>query len=216
MYNEIDQYENQENTNVFDSRLMIKEEILWQGKPEKPKGVSGNQIYMLCFATFWEAFSIFWVVTAFKSGAPNLFCVFGMPFIFVGIYLFYSAITNGGASYKKTYYAITNKRILFFIDIRGGQFHSDFIKPIYNVSVKMNKDETGTVYFKMNGDSFGSSYSDSYESYENYSRNGRIRNYSSTSYNRFLNIKDPNYVCNILNQAIMDENSSIINEASKF
>ena len=70
------------------------EEILWQGRPSGGVVVRGSDIFESVFGLFFAGFAIFWISMASSMGAPRnapgifqLFPLFGLPFLAVGLHM---------------------------------------------------------------------------------------------------------------------------------
>lgn len=115
------QYDEFEFVNQY---LMGDEFILWKGKPEKGNLLSKNDVFFIPFSIFWCGFAIFWIIGAASTGTP-FFWMFGIPFVFVGLYMVFGRFIHIAYTRNHTYYVITNKKIIRKIggkiDILDGQ-----------------------------------------------------------------------------------------------
>lgn len=101
------------------------ERVVWSAMP-KPKLFSGPALGAFLFAIPWTAFSVFWMAGAagfkipqFNNGA-DLFPLFGIPFILIGIGMLSSPLWAYRNSLK-TVYVITDRRA---ITIDGGMSYT--------------------------------------------------------------------------------------------
>ncbi len=124
--------------------LFGDEYVLWQGKPGKGRLFSAADAFLLPFSLFWCAFAFFWEFTAISSGAPPFFALFGLPFILVGVYLLFGRFLYTAILRKKTFYAITNKRILCK---RGNKIDLLEGKDLPPMEITLYKDGFGTITF---------------------------------------------------------------------
>lgn len=92
--------------------LSTDEYILWQGKPEKGSLFSKKDIFLVPFSIIWCGFAIYWESSAILMDAPLLFKIFGIPFVFIGLYIVFGRFIMEKRKINHTYYAITNKKIL--------------------------------------------------------------------------------------------------------
>lgn len=90
-------------TSTMSAYLLNGEMVLWEGKG-KP-GIGAN-IAGLIFPIFWTGFALFWTFGAMS--ASFVFGLFGVPFILVGVFLFYKMLSGNG----EKQFAITNKRLI--------------------------------------------------------------------------------------------------------
>ncbi|HVP07701.1 MAG TPA: hypothetical protein VMS71_07660, partial [Candidatus Acidoferrum sp.] len=85
MYDTVDQSTNTSFVN-FDAQQLIQpqlshgERIIWAGQPRQGIFLQPQDIFMIPFSFAWGGFAIFWMVAAWKGGAPLPFVMFGLPF----------------------------------------------------------------------------------------------------------------------------------------
>lgn len=143
---------------IFESFIGMDEYILWSGKPSRIHLFNGQDLIMIPFALFWLSFSLFWEWQVIQSRQSIILCVWGIPFVMIGVYLllirpFYQASVT-----RRTYYAITNKQLMIKQGEKISFYTASQLPPF---SLKVHRDGTGSLYF-----------------YETYYRNGRSRTYS--------------------------------------
>lgn len=139
--------DNYEIYNDFDfcrPYLTGDEYIMWQGKPERGNLITHSDIFTIPFSVLWCAFAIFWVLTAYHSGAPLPFVMFGMIFVFVGCYISFGRFIHTAILRKNTAYVITNKKIIRkrskTIDMLDGKT----MPPMF---IDIHKNGNGTIRF---------------------------------------------------------------------
>ena len=153
MLDEIEEYERENNKETdyslyqrseFDRFVLDGENILWEGKSVAGKQTlkTASIIYQIFFATIWTAFSIFWGVTAFKSGG-GFFALFSVPFICIGFYLFYKAFAGNKKDSED--YALTSMRIMKYSKINKDYFESVPLNKIDKLTLKNVQKEVGTI-----------------------------------------------------------------------
>lgn len=129
----------------FCRKLLLSDEyVLWEGRPEKGNAFSGRDMALLPFSLIWLAFSLFWEFTVISSGAPIMFGLFGAPFVLIGIYMLFGKSLSGPRLRKKTFYVITNKRIIIKRGDRIEIYEKEDIPPM---NIKMHKNGNATIYF---------------------------------------------------------------------
>ena len=163
MLDEIEEYERENNKEMdyslyqrseFDQILLSGENILWEGKYavcKKPLNIA-SILYQIFFATIWTAFSIFWGVTAFKSGG-RFFALFAVPFICIGFYLFYKAFA-GNKKESGVLYALTNMRIMKYSKINKDYFECVPLNKIDKITLKNVQKEIGTIIIQRDQNQF--------------------------------------------------------------
>lgn len=126
------------------SYLVNDEYILWKGKPEKGNIFARRDIFTTLFGIMWLSFSLYWEYTAIKGGASLLFALWGTPFICVGIYLVIGKHLQTAMLRNKTFYVITNKKIIVK---RGNRISMHTANDLPPMDVEIHKNGNGTIYF---------------------------------------------------------------------
>lgn len=136
------------------------ESILWKGKPGKGHLFTAQDIFLIPFSILWFGFAIFWEYSAISEGAPFFFCLFGVPFLCVGLYITVGRFFWTAYIRKHTAYVITNKKI---IRKRGRRIDLMDGKTLPPIHIHAFQDGNGTIQF-------GQIW------YRNYDRSGWNRN----------------------------------------
>ena len=141
-----------EMKNKIRQELDSDEHILWMEQPV-PRFLTGPSISTFLFGIPWTAFTIFWIFGAagFKKpemgrGIFNLFPLFGLPFLIVGI----GMLSSPFLAYRKalkTVYVITDRRAILFVSgwtttIRS--YLSERLRDIHRIE---RRNGTGDVIF---------------------------------------------------------------------
>jgi hypothetical protein len=103
------------------SELLPDENILWSGTPNMSVIFHSEDWYLLPFSLLWGGFAIFWEaevagLTGGKvgSGHPWAFgTLFGLVFVVIGQYLIWGRFVMDAWLKHRTYYAVTDRRVLF-------------------------------------------------------------------------------------------------------
>lgn len=135
-------YEN--NFNFLTPYIGNDEQILWKGKPGKGNIFSGRDIVMLPFSIMWLSFCLVWEYTAIKSGSSIFFMLWGLPFIGVGIYMLFGGFIRKARLKNKTYYVITNKKIIIKSGNNIELYNGKDLPPM---RIKLHKNGSGTITF---------------------------------------------------------------------
>lgn len=148
-------YLNTENEYAFARPyLSAGETMLWWGKPGTGHLIAGQDILMIPFSIVWCAFAIFWEASVVSAGAPLMFSLFGIPFVCVGLYMVFGRFLWTAWIRKRTYYVITNKKI---IRARGNRIDMLEGRNMPPVHVTAFRDGSGTIrigyphYVRRNG-----------------------------------------------------------------
>ena len=122
------------------------EYILWKGKPEDGNLVTRQDIFMIPFSIMWCGFAIFWETTAILDGGPIFFCLWGIPFVLVGLYMVFGRFIHIKFLRKRTFYVITNKKIIRSRNNRIDILDGKMIPPIY---IEVFRNGNGTIHFEV-------------------------------------------------------------------
>ena len=130
---------------IIQQELEPREKLLWFGRPKQGVIFRGSDAFMIPFSLLWGGFAIFWEVTAATSGAPPFFLLFGGFFVFIGLYFIFGRFWGDSAQRKKTYYGITNERVLILSGLFQKQVKSLNLKTLSDVSVSEKASGQGTI-----------------------------------------------------------------------
>jgi hypothetical protein len=135
---------------LFQNEMLKDEKILWTGKPKKGFVLPGGYILLILFGFPLLGIGSFMGYSAIQSF--DIFAmIFCLPFILFGLYLFFGVIISRNYQTKRTYYAVTNQRIIILINSSNKKVESILINqiPVLNKTVK--KDGSGTIQFDNTG-----------------------------------------------------------------
>ena len=119
------------------------ESILWRGKPEKGNIITKREFILFPFSLMICGFSVFWELLALKSG--QLFPVlWGLPIVAIGIYMLVGRYIQTAYLRNKTYYVITNKKIIIKKGNRINMYNGCDLPPM---EVEIHKNGNGTILF---------------------------------------------------------------------
>lgn len=168
--------------------LDVNEDVVWCDKPAKKFVFTSADIFTTLFGAVWLSFSVFWVFSAYMStestdGTFNIFPLFGIPFVVVGLYLLLFRHIVSFAKRKNMVYALTNKRALI-VHTGKRQYVQEYrYENISNIQMKCDDNDIGSIFF-LTGEV----------------RYNNGRSYSSTS--GIFGIKDTKKVYKILSQCM--------------
>jgi hypothetical protein len=137
---------------LFQDELLEDERLLWVGQPDPRVLFTGVDIFLIPFSIMWGGFALFWEVsvltTTARTGAPTgFFALWGIPFVILGLYFMIGRFVYKRARKRKTYYAVTNKRVLVLTRFLGDNLQAANIHTIPIINRFLRSDGTGTVRF---------------------------------------------------------------------
>lgn len=105
---------------ALQSELLSGESIVWSGAPNRGVIFHKQDIFVIPFSLLWGGFAIFWeagVLGYWGNGARNgpvatFMSLWGVPFVVIGQYLIWGRFFYDAWLKSRTYYALTNRRIL--------------------------------------------------------------------------------------------------------
>jgi hypothetical protein len=101
--------------------LTSGENLCWAGMPSANVIFHSDDWHAIPFSLLWGGFAIFWetdVLGYWGNGAHAtnplslFFTVWGVPFVAIGQYLIWGRFFVDGWPKRRTYYAVTNRRVL--------------------------------------------------------------------------------------------------------
>lgn len=129
------------------TQLSSDEKVLWSGQPKQGVIIRGADIFMIPFSVMWGGFAIFWEVSVLKSDAPGFFALWGIPFVLVGLYLIVGRFFFEATQRARTFYAVTNERILIVSGVLNRKIKSLNLRTLSDLSLSEGKGDEGTVSF---------------------------------------------------------------------
>jgi hypothetical protein len=141
--------------NEFKTALGTNETILWTGRP--PEGIifRASDIFLIPFSILWFGFAIFWEGSVITSSAPLLFRLWGIPFLFVGLYISIGRFFIDSRKRKNTIYAITPERIMIKAGIFSSEINSISIRTLSGVTFTTKSNDSGTIILGPENDRYG-------------------------------------------------------------
>ena len=123
------------------------ERLIWAGQPRQGFFLQAADIFMIPFSVAWGGFAIFWTLTAYLSGAPWFFVLWGMPFVAIGLWLMVGRFFTDARSRAKTFYAVTEKRVIFVKSGKNQQVTSLDLKSVGDITFAQHGNGRGTILF---------------------------------------------------------------------
>jgi hypothetical protein len=123
------------------------EKLLWAGRPVQGIRLQKGDALAIPFSLLWGGFAVFWITSAYRSGAPWFFVLFGVPFVLVGFYLVIGRFFYDARQRAQTYYGVSNKRVLIVQGAKSRQVTSLDIASLGEVTFTENTNGGGSLQF---------------------------------------------------------------------
>jgi len=97
---------------------MSGESVLWAGQPQGSVIFHKEDAFLIPFSLLWGGFAIFWEAGvsglwgSHSKGSWLFGMIWGIPFVVVGQYLIWGRFVYTAWLKRRTYYAVTNRRVV--------------------------------------------------------------------------------------------------------
>lgn len=129
------------------NELSSGELLLWSGRPRQGILLRGSDVYMIPFSLLWGGFAFFWEYSAYKSGAPPFFLLFGGFFTIIGIYFIFGRFVADSMKRKGTYYGVTHDRVLILSEFPTYKLKSLNLRTFSDITLTNRSDGSGSIIF---------------------------------------------------------------------
>ncbi|NOQ73000.1 MAG: PH domain-containing protein [Crocinitomix sp.] len=119
------------------------ERLVWTGQPRGGIIFRKSDLFLIPFSLMWCGFAIFWVVMASNTG--GMFALFGIPFVLVGLFVVFGRFLIDKKLREKTFYGITEDRIIIRSGIFSRTTKSFNLKTLTNLEFNERNDGSGTI-----------------------------------------------------------------------
>jgi hypothetical protein len=140
-----------EQKRLLDSQLAPGELLLWSGQPRQGVFLRPADALVIPFSLLWGGFAVFWNASVWASDAPFFFRIWGIPFLVVGLYMIFGRFFFDSFQRSKTYYGVTNERIIVVSGVFSRNIKSLSLKTLTDVSLSERSDLSGTITFGPQG-----------------------------------------------------------------
>jgi hypothetical protein len=123
------------------------ERVLWSGQPRQGVYLCGADIVFIPFSILWSGLVIFWEYEVITSDAPFFFCLFGIPFVAIGLYLILGRFFVEARQRANTHYAVTNQRIIIVSGLFSREIKSLDLSTLSELSLSENGSNHGSIFF---------------------------------------------------------------------
>jgi hypothetical protein len=146
---------NPDSMTAIQPELTTGESVLWAGQPNGTVFFHQEDAFLIPFSLLWGGFAIFWELGAAgfrgsnsRSGNPWLFgMLWGIPFVLIGQYIIWGRFFYTAWKKKRTYYAITNRRVLVVQNGWNRQMASAYLDSLPTLIKEGRSSGTGTLRF---------------------------------------------------------------------
>jgi hypothetical protein len=129
---------------IIRQRLEPQERVLWWGRPKGGIRFRMIDLFLVPFSLVWGGFAIFWEFLAISKDGPFFFALFGIPFVIIGLYLIAGRFFVDAWRRARTYYAVTQKRILI---LSRTSLKSLELRQLSEMGLKESRDGSGSLTF---------------------------------------------------------------------
>lgn len=136
-----------ESTQKIQSQLSSGESLLWTGRPRQGILFRASDGFIIPFSLLWCGFAIFWEFSAYKSGAPAFFLLFGGAFVVIGLYFVFGRFVVDSIQRRNMYYGITDERILIHSEFPSIKTKSLSLSTLSDISIVSKPNGMGTITF---------------------------------------------------------------------
>jgi len=132
--------------------LMSSETLQWAAMPNTGIVLHSDDWTLIPFSILWGGFAIFWEAgvlgywgdSARKHTAPSFFAIWGIPFVIAGQYFIWGRFLTEAWLKRKTYYGVTNRRVLIVQEGWKRKIRSCYLESISEIV--REGEPTGTLW----------------------------------------------------------------------
>ncbi len=135
------------SSEVFKDEQLRDEKILWTGQPETSVLFTGSDVFLIPFSLFFSGFALFFMYVVTAVGAPIYFIAWGIPFTLAGLYMLFGRFIYKNYRKRRTFYAVTDQRVLVVTLGRSRSVQTAFINQIPTINKAVRSDGIGTIRF---------------------------------------------------------------------
>ena len=145
---------------IVRSQLSGYERLLWVGQPRQGIIFRLSDIFVIPFLLVWVAFAGIWEIAAFESNRPVFLKLCGIPFVLFGFFLVVWRFFNDARQRKKTYYGVTNERIIIISGSFSQKTKSLALRTLSDIILEEKPNGVGIISFApLNSNIWGSNNS---------------------------------------------------------
>lgn len=124
------------------------ERLLWSGQPAQGLRWRPADWLLVPFSLLWGGFAFVWEYLVLTSpGTPWFMAVWGIPFVLVGLYLIFGRFLADRYQRARTWYAVTDQRVLIVRTGRSRQVQSLALAGLGDAVLSERGDGPGSIVF---------------------------------------------------------------------
>lgn len=130
--------------NIFQGELLDGEEILWMGQGDKWRLFNRQDLFLIPFSLFWCSIAIPMLISGFVTG--NIIFIL-LPHGWIGLYMLFGRFIVKYLNKEKTYYAVTNYRILIVSGLFNRRLQTFSLNNLPTLEKRIGWGGVGTLIF---------------------------------------------------------------------
>jgi len=142
---------------IVQPELVPGETIAWSGQPNPRVIFHKEDLSLIPFSLLWGGFAIFWEagVSGFwgngtRGGGWIFGVIWGVPFVLIGQYLIWGRFFYDAWLKRRTYYAVTNRRVLVIQNAWGRKMVGASLESLPALTKEGRDSGPGTLRFASN------------------------------------------------------------------
>jgi hypothetical protein len=124
------------------------ERVIWSGRPRQGLMLRGTDAFLIPFAVVWTSIPTFgaWMTLTSPKGNPAAVLPV-LLFVVIGLYLLVGRFFVDAAQRRRTYYALTNERVLIVSGLWSRDVKSLSLSTLGEIDVSARASGQGTIMF---------------------------------------------------------------------
>jgi hypothetical protein len=124
------------------------ERVIWSGQPRQGLMLRGMDAFAIPFAAVWTSIPLFGAVMTMRGPKGDAFAILpALLFVVIGLYLLIGRFFVDAAQRRRTFYALTNERILIVSGLWSRDVRSLSLRTLGEVGVSTRASGQGTISF---------------------------------------------------------------------
>jgi hypothetical protein len=124
------------------------ERVIWSGQPRQGLAFRGIDAFAIPFALLWTSVPLVGAVAGVMNPKGNAVALFPtIPFVLIGFYLLIGRFFVDAAQRRRTFYALTNERIVIVSGLTSRSVRSLALRSLEQVEVSERASGRGTIAF---------------------------------------------------------------------